>query len=191
MGMARLLLCRRGLRAAWHGLCASLAARGHWAQRAGPSGGWPGNASHPNRSRRTRGAAGGDDRPIQRLRPVASHDQPQRDAGARAKVAIRRVRLLGGGTIVEWLEHTSDAGRVYLRSVVESPLPVDQCVAEIRVKDGGDGPSTVEWSSNFVLSGAPEREASRALREVYAARLQNVKRIYESLGAGSGARRSG
>jgi hypothetical protein len=101
------------------------------------------------------------------------------------------VRLLGGGTIVEWLEHTSDAGRVYLRSVVESPLPVDQCVAEIRVKDGGDGTSTVEWSSNFVLSGAPEREASRALREVYAARLQNVKRIYESLGAGSGARRSG
>jgi len=100
------------------------------------------------------------------------------------KGAIRRLRLLGGGTIVERLEHVSDAERVYLYTVVDSPLPVDHCVAEIRVKDCGDGTSIVEWSSNFVPSGAPEREASRALRDVYAVGLQNLKRIYESLGAG-------
>lgn len=98
------------------------------------------------------------------------------------KGAIRRLDLLGGGTMVERLEHTSNAERVYLYSVVASPLPVTHCVAEIRVKDRGDGTSTVEWSSNFVASGAPEREASRVLRDVYTAGLRNVKKIYEPLG---------
>ena len=113
--------------------------------------------------------------------PMVSRSETQ----GSGKGAMRRLRLLGGGTIVERLEHVNDAERLYLYSVVDSPLPVDHCVAEIRVTDRGDGTSIVEWSSNFVPSGAPEREASEALRDVYTTGLQNLKRIYESLKPGN------
>ena len=97
------------------------------------------------------------------------------------KGAMRRVGLIGGGTLVERLEHISDAERVYLYSVVEGPFPVANCVAEIRVTDKGDGTSIVLWSSNFIASGVPEREAAKALHVVFKAGLENIKRIYESL----------
>ena len=38
--------------------------------------------------------------------------------------------------------------RLYRYSITESPLPISDYVAEIRVKDNGDGTSTVEWSSD-------------------------------------------
>jgi Polyketide cyclase / dehydrase and lipid transport len=97
------------------------------------------------------------------------------------KGAVRRLKLIGGGTQVERLEHVSEAEHVYLYTVVASPLPVIHCVAEIRVSDRGDGTSIVEWSSNFVPAGALEGEAAKALRDVYAAGLDNLKRIYDSL----------
>jgi hypothetical protein len=97
------------------------------------------------------------------------------------KGAMRRVGLIGGGTLVERLEHISNAERVYLYSVVEGPFPVDHCVAEIRVTDKGDGTSVVCWSSNFIASGVPDREAAKALQTVFRAGLENIKRIYESL----------
>lgn len=107
------------------------------------------------------------------------------DTRGSGKGALRRLRMMGGGTLVERLEHLSNAERVYLYSVVEGPLPVDHCVAEIRVTDEGDGTSVVEWSSNFVASGVPEDEAAKALHAVFEAGLDNVKRIYESLSSHS------
>jgi Polyketide cyclase / dehydrase and lipid transport len=97
------------------------------------------------------------------------------------KGAVRRVGLISGGTLVERLEHVSNAERVYLYSLVEGPFPVEHCVSEIRVTDTGDGASVVSWSSNFIASGVPDREAAKALHAVFNAGLQNIKRIYESL----------
>lgn len=101
------------------------------------------------------------------------------------KGALRRLWMMSGGTLVERLEHIGDVERVYLYSVLAGPLPVDHCVAELRVIDHGNGTSVVEWSSAFVASGAREREAIKALKNVYTAGLQNVKRIYESLSISS------
>jgi mxaD protein len=109
--------------------------------------------------------------------PLVRHS----DTRGTGKGALRRLRMMSGGTLVERLEHISNAERVYLYSVLAGPLPVDHCVAELRVIDQGDGTSVVEWSSAFVASGAPERDAIKALKDVYTAGLQNVKRIYESL----------
>ena len=53
-------------------------------------------------------------------------------------------------------------------------------MSEIRVTDTGDGTSVVSWSS-FIASGVPDREAAKALRTVFNAGLENIKRIYESL----------
>ena len=103
------------------------------------------------------------------------------DTRGSGKGAMRRLRMMSGGAPIERLEHVCHAERVYLFSVVEGPLPVDHCVAEIRVTDKGDGTSVVEWSSNFVACGVPVAEAARALHTVFEAGLDNVKRIYESL----------
>ena len=101
------------------------------------------------------------------------------------KGAMRRLRMMSGGTLVERLEHVCNAERVYLYSVLAGPLPVDHCVAELRVIDQGNGTSVVEWSSAFVASGAPEGDAIKALKDVYTAGLQNVKIIFESLSSRS------
>jgi mxaD protein len=100
------------------------------------------------------------------------------------KGAVRRVGLISGGTLVERLEHVSNAERVYLYSVVEGPFPVAHCVSEIRVTDTGDGASVVSWTSNFIASGVTDREAAKALHAVFKAGLENIKRIYESLSPG-------
>jgi hypothetical protein len=102
-----------------------------------------------------------------------------------SKGAVRRLAMISGGTSVERLEHLSDAERVYLYSVLAGPLPVDHCVAELRVIDHGNGTSVIEWSSAFVASRGTEGEATKALKDIYTAGLQNVKRIYESLSARS------
>jgi len=109
--------------------------------------------------------------------PLVRHS----DTRGSGKGALRRLRMMDGATLVERLEHVSDTERVYLYSVLAGPLPVDHCVAELRVIDQGNGTSVIEWSSAFVASRGTEREASKALKEVYTAGLQNVKRIYESL----------
>ena len=107
------------------------------------------------------------------------------DTRGSGKGAMRRLRMMSGGTLVERLEHISDVERVYLYSVFAGPLPVDHCVAELRVIDQGNGTSGVEWSSAFVASGAPEGDAIKALKDVYTGGLQNVKRIFESLSSRS------
>jgi Polyketide cyclase / dehydrase and lipid transport len=94
--------------------------------------------------------------------------------------AVRELSLFDGGTITERLEHVSDEQRVYRYSVVASPLPVARCVAEIRVRDAGDGTSVVEWWSSFVPAG-PETEVTNALASLFSTGLDNIKRIYESL----------
>ncbi len=98
----------------------------------------------------------------------------------RGKGALRRLRLVDGATVVERLEHVSDAERVVLYTVLHGPVPVANCVAELRVSDQGERAARVEWSSNFTPAGISEREAARLLREGYAAGLANLKRIYEA-----------
>lgn len=92
--------------------------------------------------------------------------------------ATRKLKLLGGGAIVERLEHVSNMERLYLYSVVDSPFPVSNWVAEVRVCDRSDGTSTVEWSSNFTPIGADEIDAVKAIQGVFQAGLDNLKRIY-------------
>ena len=92
---------------------------------------------------------------------------------------IRKLRLVGGGTIVEKLETISDNERVYTYSIVDSPLPVSEYTASISVRRDDDGDGTiVEWSSSFQAQGAPENEAVRAIEEIYEAGFDNLKRIF-------------
>ncbi len=63
-------------------------------------------------------------------------------------------------------------------SIFNSPLPVTNYVAELRVKDNKDGSSTVEWSSNFLPSGAPEADAMKMVQGIYHAGFDNLKKMF-------------
>ncbi len=92
---------------------------------------------------------------------------------------VRRLELVGGGTIIERLEKLDDKERVYSYSVVDSPLPVANYTATIRVRDEDDGKrSVVEWSSEFKPAGVPETDAMKAIQDLYTAGFENLKKLY-------------
>lgn len=91
---------------------------------------------------------------------------------------MRRLSLTGGGTIVEKLEQLDDSERVYTYSIIDSPLPVSNYTATIRVKEDGEGKTTVEWSSEFEAKGAAENEAMDVIAGIYQVGFDNLKKIF-------------
>ena len=93
--------------------------------------------------------------------------------------SVRRLSLVGGGTIVERLERLDENERLYSYSIVDGPLPVADYVSTIRVRDKGDGTAAVvEWSSEFRPSGASENDAMKAIQGIYDAGFENLKKIF-------------
>ena len=92
---------------------------------------------------------------------------------------LRRLELVGGGAIVERLEKLDAEGHRYRYSIVESPLPVTNYSAELRVIPSADGNScTVQWSSDFNPMGASVEDASKAIQGVYQAGLENLQKLF-------------
>ena len=91
----------------------------------------------------------------------------------------RTLTLAGGvGTVVERLETHDDASRSYSYSVVSGPLPVADYTAMIRVIPEGPVSCTVEWSSDFEPKGMPEPDAVAAIRQVYEAGFENLRKMF-------------
>ena len=93
------------------------------------------------------------------------------------KGTVRTLHLVGGGTIVEKLENVDDKERLYTYSILEGPLPVANYTATIRVHDENGG-CTVEWSSEFEASGAPESDATKVIRGIYEAGFENLRKMF-------------
>jgi mxaD protein len=100
------------------------------------------------------------------------------DSQGEQKGSVRTLQLIGGAKLVERLEEVSPTERLYRYSIVESPLPVSNYVAEIRVKDKGDGSSLVEWSSDFTVNTRNENDVVKTFQEVYQAGLDNLTKLY-------------
>lgn len=92
---------------------------------------------------------------------------------------LRKLSLMGGGTIEEKLEQIDDKERLYTYSIVSGPLPVTNYTATLRVRgnDTGSG-CTVEWSSEFEAQGAPESAAVEAISGIYEAGFENLKKMF-------------
>lgn len=87
-----------------------------------------------------------------------------------AGVGARRTLFLdGGGKVIERLEDEDPVGRSYTYTIVESPLPVANYLATIRVEPEGADGCTVHWSSTFEPDGVPEDEAKVVIRGIYEA----------------------
>lgn len=91
--------------------------------------------------------------------------------------SMRKLSLAGGGTIIEKLEKVDENERTYTYSIVDSPLPVANYTATIRVKDDGSGNTTVEWIGEFNPEGATENEAVEVIQGIYQAGLDNLKKM--------------
>jgi len=89
----------------------------------------------------------------------------------------RKLSLAGGGVIVEKLEKMDDGSRTYTYSIQESPLPITNYTATIKVSGEGEN-STVEWSSEFEAAGAPEGDAMEAIQGIYQAGFDNLKKMF-------------
>ena len=93
--------------------------------------------------------------------------------------SVRKLTLVGGGTIVERLERLDEDGYQYVYSITDSPLPVSNYVATLRVRDEGDGKaSLVEWSSEFEPVGVPENDAIKVIQGIYSAGFENLKKMF-------------
>ena len=90
---------------------------------------------------------------------------------------IRTLHLAGGGEIVERLESADDKERTYSYSIMSSPLPVADYTATIKVREADIG-CTVEWSSEFTPSDAPESEAAAVVRGIYETGFENLKKMF-------------
>ncbi len=92
---------------------------------------------------------------------------------------VRRLSLVGGGSIVERLEKIDEDEHVYRYSILESPLPVTDYTAELRVRPDKDGDGcTIEWSSEFEPQGASAGDATEVIQGIYQAGFDNLKKLF-------------
>ena len=90
----------------------------------------------------------------------------------------RKLSLVGGGTITEKLETIDDNARTYSYSITDSPIPVANYTATIKVSGSGEN-STVEWSSEFdPASGTTPEDAMKAVQGIYQAGFDNLRKMF-------------
>ncbi|MGQ0652169.1 MAG: SRPBCC family protein [Betaproteobacteria bacterium] len=94
------------------------------------------------------------------------------------KGSLRRLKIAGGGEVVERLESLNETERVYAYSIVNGPLPVANYVSELSVKDNLDGTSTLQWSSTFLPAGVSETEAVKVIEGIYQAGFDNLRKMF-------------
>ena len=105
--------------------------------------------------------------------PAVEKSELKKDNGT----TVRKLSLVGGGSIEEKLEQIDDSERHYTYSIVSGPLPVSNYVATLKVREGGKG-CEVEWSSEFEAEGAPESDAVAAISGIYEAGFENLKKMF-------------
>lgn len=90
--------------------------------------------------------------------------------------AVRTLRMAGGLEIRERLEALDEAGRTLRYSIVgESPLPVDDYLATIRVVEEGDG-CRVEWSGSFEPRGVGVEKVAPLVEGIYRGGIAGVRK---------------
>ena len=105
--------------------------------------------------------------------PAVAKSELKKEDGS----TVRKLSLVGGGSIEEKLEQIDDKERRYTYTILSGPLPVSNYVATLKVREGGKG-CEVEWSSEFEAKGAPESDAVAAISGIYEAGFENLKKMF-------------
>jgi len=89
--------------------------------------------------------------------------------------AVRTITLPGGAALQERLEAFDDAGRRLQYAIVGGPIPVENYLATIEVKDEGNA-CRVDWSSNFDPKGIADDQARTMIEGVYKGGVAGIKK---------------
>ncbi|HGM5580417.1 TPA: SRPBCC family protein [Pseudomonas putida] len=84
---------------------------------------------------------------------------------------VRSLKDPDGNAIVERLQHFDEAARSYSYSILQSPFPIGDYLATLRVKAEGSG-SLVEWFGEFTPNGASEAEVQALFKGIYEGGLE-------------------
>lgn len=106
--------------------------------------------------------------------PAIAKSEENREGGK----TVWHLSLRGGGAIVEELERSDDRLRAYSYKIVDGPIPVAKYRAELSVADEGPGRCRVRWQSTFEPKGAAEGDAIGAIRGVYQAGFDNLRKMF-------------
>lgn len=87
---------------------------------------------------------------------------------------FRTLTLKDGGKIKEKIRSKSAEGYAY--SIVESPLPVKDYMANFSIKDEG-GNAKISWTASFQAKGKPEAEAKTVIEGIFDGGLKNLSEI--------------
>jgi hypothetical protein len=86
-----------------------------------------------------------------------------------------RILHVEGGTVTEKLIEMNSRERFYIYSIEDSPLPVKNYQATIKVQDDGDGTCIMHWSSTFEPAGVTEAEAIQIIEGIYRSGLEALR----------------
>lgn len=83
-----------------------------------------------------------------------------------AGVGQLRSISMGGDPTVERLESLDPASRTLSYSIVSGPLPVQDYLATMQVREDGDGRSNLTWVARFEPAGMTEDDAENVVNMV-------------------------
>jgi hypothetical protein len=89
---------------------------------------------------------------------------------------VRKLRF-PGGVIVERLEGKDDVTHTYSYAITDSPLPVADYHATLRVRQEGDE-TVVEWESRFEPKGAPADEAAKSIQRMFETGFETLRKMF-------------
>jgi hypothetical protein len=98
--------------------------------------------------------------------------------------STRKLTIPGAGTITERLENHDDNSHTYSYAITDSPLPVADYHATIRVRQDGDE-AVVEWESRFEPKGTSADDAANTIQNIFQSGFDNLQKLF---GASSGGR---
>lgn len=90
--------------------------------------------------------------------------------------AVRTITLPGDAVLQEKLERLDEAARCFSDSITgESPLPLTDYEATIRLSEEGPDNCRIEWSSSFAPAGISEDQARSMVEGIYTGGIVGLK----------------
>ena len=84
----------------------------------------------------------------------------------------------GEGKVEEELKSLDNDSKTFSYSITSSPMPLENYLSTVKVKDLGNGRCEVEWSSTFEPKGMPEEEVAKMIKDIYLTALSGLKKLH-------------
>ena len=90
----------------------------------------------------------------------------------------RTLTLQDGAQIVERLENFDGDKRTLEYSILSGPLPVENYLSKMEVKESGEGMCEACWSSSFDPKGVSSEEAQEVIQGIYKMGFDGLKQLF-------------